>query len=261
MDYTNNSKDKSEIDLREVFNYLVKKIWIIALVVVGFAVISFLYTSLFITPLYTSTSNMFIINLNTASSNGPNATDWSIGKQLAKSAPEFITLDFCNDIAEKMNADEYDCEDILGEGVKFSDYYKSLTGKDKISGAYILSSLRVTSDEETLIVKFSSITPDPKLSAVITNVVSTSFESHYKVIINSDSVRTSITDTGKVPTSPSNIHKMRNVVLAALIGLVIACAVLVVIFMMDDKIKTPEDIERQLKLGVLGSIPEIESEV
>ncbi|MGM9665491.1 MAG: YveK family protein, partial [Eubacteriales bacterium] len=235
MDYTNNSKDKSEIDLREVFNYLLKKVWIIALVVVGFAVISFLYTSLFVTPLYTSTSNMFIISTASGSETS-SAGNWSIGKQLAKSAPEFITLDFCNDIAEKMNADEYDCEDILGEGVKFSDYYKSLTGKDKISGAYILSSLKVTSDEETCIIKFRATTSDPKMSAVITNVVSTSFEAHYKVIINSDSVRTSITDTGKVPTSPSNIHKMRNVVLAALIGFVAACAVLVVIFMLDDKI-------------------------
>lgn len=260
MDYTNNSKDKSEIDLREVFNYLLKKVWIIALVVVGFAVISFLYTSLFVTPLYTSTSNMFIISTASGSETS-SAGNWSIGKQLAKSAPEFITLDFCNDIAEKMNADEYDCEDILGEGVKFSDYYKSLTGKYKISGAYILSSLKVTSDDETCIIKFRATTLDAKLSAVITNVVSTSFEAHYKVIINSDSVRTSITDTGKVPTSPSNIHKMRNVVLAALIGLVAACAVLVVIFMLDDKIKTPEDIERQLKLGVLGAIPETENEV
>lgn len=260
MDYTNNSKDKSEIDLREVFNYLLKKVWIIALVVVGFAVISFLYTSLFVTPLYTSTSNMFIISTASGSETS-SAGNWSIGKQLARSAPEFITLDFCNDIAEKMNADEYDCEDILGEGVKFSDYYKSLTGKYKISGAYILSSLKVTSDEETCIIKFRATTFDAKLSAVITNVVSTSFEAHYKVIINSDSVRTSITDTGKVPTSPSNIHKMRNVVLAALIGLVAACAVLVVIFMLDDKIKTPEDIERQLKLGVLGAIPETENEV
>ena len=108
MDYTNNSKDKSEIDLREVFNYLVKKMWIIALVVVGFAVISFLYTSLFVTPLYTSTSNMFIISTASGAETS-SAGNWSIGKQLAKSAPEFITLDFCNDIAERMNSDEYDC--------------------------------------------------------------------------------------------------------------------------------------------------------
>ena len=260
MDYTNNSKDKSEIDLREVFNYLVKKMWIIALVVVGFAVISFLYTSLFVTPLYTSTSNMFIISTASGAETS-SAGNWSIGKQLAKSAPEFITLDFCNDIAERMNADEYDCEDILGEGVKFSDYYKSLTGKYEISGAYILSSLKVTSDDETCIIKFKATTFDAKLSAVITNVVSTSFEAHYKAIINSDSVRTSITDTGKVPTSPSNIHKVRNIVLGGIVGLVIACAVLIVLFILDDKIKTPEDIEKQLKLSVLGAIPETESEV
>ncbi len=257
MDYTENSKDKSEIDIKEVISYLFSKIWIIAVVTVGFAVISFLYTSLFVTPLYTSTSNVLIF------SNDPTINtmgQWSTAKLYVNIGPSIVTLDFCDEIADDLNSDNYDCSNILGEGVKFSDYYKSVTGKEKISGNVILSSLNISSDDETCVVDFKVTTSDAKLSAVIANIVSSLFEARCKTIINSEYVRTSITNRGRVPTSPSNIHKVRNMVLAAIVGLVIACAVLVVIFMLDDKIKTPEDIEKKLKLSVLGIIPETGNE-
>lgn len=257
MDSTNNSKDRSEIDIRDILNYLLGKIWIIALVAVGFGVVSFLYTSLFVTPVYTSTSNVLILsNDPTVSTTGK----WSIAKQYVTSGPSIVTLDFCDQIADDLNSDSYDCSNVLGEGVKFSDYYKSVTGKEKISGSSILSSLKVSSNEETCVIDFKVTTADAKLSAVIANVVSSSFEARYKSIIDSEYVRTSVTNTGRVPSSPSNIHKLRNVVLAAIIGLVAVCAVLIVIFMFDDKIKTPDDIEKQLKLSVLGTIPETEGE-
>lgn len=257
MDYTNNSKDRSEVDVRAILNYLLSKIWIIALVAVGFAVVSFLYTTLFVTPLYTSTSSVLILsNDPTVSTSG----NWSIAKQYVTSGPAIITLDFCDQVADDLNSNSYDCSNVLGDDVKFSDYYKSVTGKEKISGDSILDSIKVSPNEKTCVVDFKVTTEDAKLSAIIANVISSSFESRYKSIIDSEYVRTSVTNMGRVSDSPSNIHKLRNVVLATIIGLVAVCAVLTVIFMFDDKIKTPDDVEKQLKLSVLGTIPETESE-
>lgn len=256
MDSNSASKEnKTDIDIRDVGNYLLGKLWIILLVTVGLAILAFIYTSVFVTPLYSSTSNMFIIN--TASGGSSSASGWSIGKQYAVSGPKIITLDFCDNIADKLNNGDYDdyCEDILGEGVKFKDYYKGT-----ITGRYILSSLNVTSDEDTCIITIKATTADPKLSAVISNVIATSFEAHYKSIIETDSVRTSIIETGKVPSSPSNVHKIRTTIIAGIVGLILACAVLVVIYILDDKIKTPDDIEKQLKLSVLGTIPDMDNE-
>jgi capsular polysaccharide biosynthesis protein len=65
---------------------------------------------------------------------------------------------------------------------------------------------------------------------------------------------------GEVNPNPSNIHTVRNAAIAAIIGAIVAAAILVIVFMFDDKIKTADDIERYLKVSVLGVIPEIDVE-
>jgi N-acetylmuramoyl-L-alanine amidase len=58
----------------------------------------------------------------------------------------------------------------------------------------------------------------------------------------------------------SNIHYFRNMAIGAILGFVVICAVLLAFYIFDDKIKTPDDIEKHLGLSVLGEIPEIEEE-
>ena len=48
--------------------------------------------------------------------------------------------------------------------------------------------------------------------------------------------------------------------LGAAIAVVVVCAILLAFYIFDDKIKTPDDIEKHLGLSVLGEIPEIEDE-
>ena len=49
--------------------------------------------------------------------------------------------------------------------------------------------------------------------------------------------------------------------LSAVIAIIVVCAILLAFYIFDDKIKTPDDIEKHLGLSVLGEIPEIEDEV
>ena len=58
----------------------------------------------------------------------------------------------------------------------------------------------------------------------------------------------------------SNIHYFKNMALGAIISVVAICAILLAFYIFDDKIKTPDDIEKHLGLSVLGEIPEIEDE-
>ena len=59
----------------------------------------------------------------------------------------------------------------------------------------------------------------------------------------------------QVPKAPSAPNVMRNTVLAAAVGLILAIAVLTVIFVLDDTIRTEEDVEKYLGLGTMGVIP------
>ena len=58
------------------------------------------------------------------------------------------------------------------------------------------------------------------------------------------------------PTYPSSPNKSRNIVIGFVLGAMLACAVFVVQFLMDDRIRTADDIERYIGLPTLAIVPE-----
>ncbi|MBO5374382.1 MAG: hypothetical protein J6A54_02910 [Clostridia bacterium] len=241
MDSKNSKvKQENDFDIRDVANYLLGKLWIIILAVVCFAVSAIIVTSIE-TPKYTSKSSIFIINAqdNTVSSQQM-VSDWTVGKQLAVTSPKLVTKAFCEEVVANLNADPEHPNNI-----SLSDFY---------------GDLKVESDEETCIVTFYVTTYDPARSELIANELANSFGAHIEEFMATDTIRTKQVDFAEQSSRPSNIHTTRNALLAGLVGAILACAVLVVIFMFDDKIKTPDDIDRYLELSVLGVIPEIDTE-
>lgn len=59
------------------------------------------------------------------------------------------------------------------------------------------------------------------------------------------------------PVSPSII---KNTVIGAFLGGVFACAIVIMSYLFNDTIMTPEDVEKKLGLNVLGTLPMEESE-
>ena len=75
-----------------------------------------------------------------------------------------------------------------------------------------------------------------------------------------DTISVGRIDYESVPTSPSNINYFRDMFLSAVVAAIAICAILLAFYIFDDKIKTPDDIEKHLGLSVLGEIPEIEED-
>ena len=276
----------SSLDIRDIVTFLLSKIWIIALVVLCFAIVAFLWTSFFVDDEYTSTTEMFIISTTGVTTTNQSASNqisnWSIGKQLTKTSSELIMGDYCDYVAKSLNAHKAkspetkeddiltaalnqtatDISKPLSSGISFSETFESIFGNSGISGAYIRSHISVNSDDETCIVSVTAITGQPKLSAAISNAVMSLFGEFINNFMEGeggeDTVKTKISASGAVPGSPSNANSTRNAVVFGIIGGILICALLTVIFIFDDKIKTPDDIEKQLKLSVLGAIPEID---
>lgn len=282
MDSNNNAtpQKNADIDIRDIAGYLFGKLWIIALVILCFAIIAFLWTTFFVTKEYTSTTDLFIINTSSNqntnnTTNSPSATDWSIGKQLTKTSKELIMGDYCDRVAEILkNHDpskpvaegEVDLSKVLNngsimpEGSTFSNFFAPVLPDSGISGGFIRSCIRVSSDDETCIVSVTATTGNKRLSAAISNAVMALFGDYINEFMKVDTIVTTISSSGSVPGSASNANATRNAIIFGAIGAVLVCAVLVIIFIFDDKIKTPDDIEKQLGLSVLGAIPEIDEE-
>lgn len=276
----NNTNENSSLDIRDIVNFLFSKIWIIALVVLCFAIVAFLWTNFFIDPEYSSTTDMLVLsNTGASSSNQSGANqveNWSIGKQLTKTSNRIISGDYCDYVAKALNS--YDPENIvtkedailmtvlndkvLRNGVSFKDAFASTFGADGVTGSFIRSHISVNADDNTCIVSVTATTGSSMLSAAISNSVMGLFDKYINDFLEgedgADTVNTLITSSGKAPLDPSNKNSTRNAVIFGVIGAILICAILVVVFIFDDKIKTPDDIEKQLKLSVLGAIPEID---
>lgn len=271
MDTTNNVSVKNdvrggkEIDIRDAVGYLFSKLWIIALIVAASIVVAFLFTS-FTTELYTSTNKAMLINKNEQSegsvSDKLNASDLSIAIQLTKMSSEIFTSDsFAVRVAEMLNADEGDFTNILGYNKDETPRtFKQFYGEQGIQFSEIKASLAVNSNEDTCAVTLSSTTRNPTLSALIVTAAYECMQDHINENFKVESIIVGQVDYGRVPTAPSNIHYFRNMAVGAVLGAVAICALLLAFYIFDDKIKTPDDIEKHLGLSVLGEIPEIEED-
>ena len=77
-----------------------------------------------------------------------------------------------------------------------------------------------------------------------------------KVVTKVEDVTT--IEEAKVPTSPSSPNIKRNVMLGALVGGFIAVAFVLLLEVLDDRVRRPEDVEEVLGLVLIGVVPDTE---
>ena len=65
-----------------------------------------------------------------------------------------------------------------------------------------------------------------------------------------------IIETGKIPTVQSSPSMKKNVAMGFILGVVAAAAVVVVITIMDDTLKSEDDIAKYLGISVLAVVPD-----
>ena len=94
---------------------------------------------------------------------------------------------------------------------------------------------------------------DPKEAKQIADILRKAVSVQITEIMSADSVNT--VEEGNLPTSPSSPNVKKNMMLGALLGLVISMGLIVLISILDDTVKTPDDVEKYLGLNVLTSIP------
>lgn len=266
MDSNKIEKNEAEIDIRDVGNFLLGKAWIIALVTVCAALFTFLFTALFVTPTYSATAKRIVVSGDSQST----TSQFAAGNLIVQDSKDIVkSIDFCTVVAERLNNNEYSVPE---SDKSFSDFYAEITGVEnaKINASSIYSSISVSTNEDgdSNIVSFIAITTEPRLSAVIANAVSDYYADYIKGLelegdensANTLKFPTSVVETARPNNNRTSSSMIRNTLIATAIGFVLSCAVLIVIFIFDDKIKTPDDIQNKLKLNVLGVIPEIENQ-
>lgn len=223
---TTYTEDEIEIDLLEIVQFLLRKAGYILLTAVLFAVISLAVTVLFISPKYTSTTKMYILNRQ--------ATDSLTNSDLQSST--YLTKDYMVLIKSRTVIESVIAE--LGLDMTYEE---------------LLGIMDVSTESDTRVVTIDVTYPDPYLARDIANAIRIAGASHIQTVMNTEAVNS--VDEANIPTKKSSPSVRKNVLIAGLLGFILAAAVFVVIFLLDDKVNTAEDIERYLGLSVLGLMP------
>ena len=224
-------QEKFEIDVFQLVKVLWKRKFLIALVALVAGVTAFAYSSFVIKPQYASTTRIYVVNRNQADKPGLTNQDLQAGSYLVKDYREII---LSQDVLEKVVADQNLTIDAKTLGKKVS----------------------VTVPADTRIVSISVRDGNPEEASRIANALR---EVAAQKIISVTRVSDVTTlEEARPATSPSSPNIRRNTMMATIAGVGIVIVVVLLVELLDDRVKRPEDIEEVMHISLLGVIPNLE---
>ncbi|HEL2355838.1 TPA: capsular biosynthesis protein CpsC [Streptococcus suis] len=202
-----------------------KKIFILLLGLLG-AGLAFAYSSFLVTPQYDSTTRIYVVGQHAEAGAGLTNQDLQAGSYLVKDYKEIIlSQDVLTQVATELN----------------------LNGnlKEKVS---------VSIPVDTRIVSISVRDSNPNEAARIANSLR-SFAAQKIIEVTKVSDVTTLEEA--VPAEePSTPNTKRNILLGLLAGSVLATGLVLVMEILDDRVKRPQDIEEVMGLTLLGVVPD-----
>ena len=216
------------IDLREYFAIIKKRFWIIGLISVIAMVISGVISFFVLSPVYEAKSTLIV---NTEKNE---ETQMITGDQFSVSQKLAVTY---------------------GEIIKSRAVLESVISNLKLDSEYedLVEKITVSPVKDTQIISISVQDTNPKKARDIANEIPKVFEKEVKRITKANDIQ--VIDKAILPENPIKPNKMMNVAIAAVLGMMIGLFVVFVLEYLDNKIKTPQDVEKHLDLPILGVIP------
>lgn len=214
--------------LLELLTLLRKHLKLVIMLPIVCMVAMGLASVLMMSDTYTATTDMYVL----ASSEGSNSSS-ALSSDL--SASQMLT----NDVATLLQSDRVmsDAADQLG--------LPNLRGYD----------ITVTSESTTRVITLQVTSSDAQGSANVANALADCVSNVAQEVMNVESVN--VIDEAPTPEAPSGPNRMLYVAVAAMAGLFAAVAIVVLMDVIDTRVRSAEDVEELLELPVIGRIPEM----
>ena len=218
------------IDVVQLFKILWKKKIVIILTAIVAAVLAFGVSSFVLTPEYSSTTRIYVVNRNQSENAGLTNQDLQAGSYLVKDYKEII---LSQDVLEKVISN-----------LKLDQSGKGLSKK-----------IQVTVPVDTRIVSIVVKDDQPEEASRIANALrEVAAEKIIKVTRVSDVTTLEEARPALTPSSP-NIR--RNTLLAFLAGGAVMVILILLLELFDDRVKRPEDVEEVMQVALLGIVPDL----
>ena len=218
--------DETEIDLLEILMLMLHNLPLILLTGLLTALIALLGTLLLISPTYSSTTRIYI--LSRQDNNSITYSDLQMGTQLTKDYAQLIKSRF---VLEEVIQD-------MGLHTTYEEFS---------------SRVSVTTPADTRILAITVTDSDPVQAMQLANAIRKAASVHIMNVMDIQAVN--VVETANMPMRKSGPNTMKNTMTGGMLGVLLVAGLLLIRFLMDDTIKTPEDVEKYLNLYTLASIP------
>ena len=224
----NNENTEFEIDIVELLLRLADS-WkvIVAGAVIGTMLMA-IYSFIFATPMYEATSKLYVVS---SSDSAINLSDLQIGDKLAADYTEVFNTWEVHEIVRQNLGLDYTREEM----------------EEMVS---------IKNPSDTRVLYITVTHEDPVLAADMSNEYANVAKQYISMTMLTD--EPSDFSKALVPDEPISPRKALNVAIGFTLGVFAACAVIVVQFLLDDKIKTADDIRKFTGLPTLAVIPDNE---
>lgn len=221
-----------ELDLKEFFCILLKKLWIVILCAAIVGTSALVYTVNFVAPQYQAKTSIYINNNSGKTGTSVSSGDLAVALRLVASYANIIKSErVLNKVVEK-------------------------TGMS-LTAAQLQGMVKAEPMGETEMLMVTVTTPNPQMSADIANAIAEVAPGEITGIIEGSSAK--IVDYAKVPSRASSPNYTASAVLGALVGAVLVVGILLLQMLLDGRVKHEDDITKICDIPVLGSIPQLNS--
>lgn len=228
-----------ELDLKELFSMFWNKKAEILFITLVIMVIGVAYSYFLVTPVYTAKTDLVLVQSSSSVSQTGDSTittaDITMNSKLVSTYSEIIKKNtVLGQVASNLNISDEKIENL----------------KNNIS---------VKSVSDTEIIEIIVKDVDPNFATEVANEIAKVFSEKIIEIFNISNIY--LLDRAEAPTQPSNVNHVKDIAIFVFIGLVISSMYVLIGNILDNTIKTEQDIEKLTGLVVLTAIPNYETEL
>jgi capsular polysaccharide biosynthesis protein len=218
-------KEFKEVELKDILNIIKKRIGIIILMPIIFALIGAIISSFILNPVYEASTTIIVMQ-NLPEGKEISKTDVDLSKSLIYTYAEMITSNtVINNTKNTLNLESINKDSVAVSAVK-----------------------------DTQILEVRVQNENPQIAMDIANTIVKEFMAEVLRITRTDNV--AVVDYAVLPENPIKPNVLLNTLISGIIGLMLVLMIVFIAEYLDNTLKTENDIEKHLKISVIGSIYE-----
>lgn len=227
-----------ELDLKQLFKIFWNKRLHIITIVLLFLIIGTIYSFAFVKPKYKAYTTLVLAQSDVMVPEGDKAqgitsTELTLNQKLVPTYSELVKT-----------------KNILREVIREL--------RLKVNEEELRKNVTVNLVEDTELIKITVTNKNALDAKNIANKIAEIFSDRISEIYKINNI--TIVDEAEEPAEPYNINHIKDIAIFMVIGLVISIVYVLLANLLDTTVKSADDIEKELEVSVLASIPTIKDE-